>query len=247
MERLKLDRFTTVEQKIDEYLKENKEEVLYRLEVVPLDYTVNDFSTPEFILTRKHLIFKYDMEIEVWDIIKVEVEYLGDPPKFSLWQQLLEGNVQYTLENYENFKTFKEYENLFKISLSENNGTPKDFLLRKGMQISRSYQTWAMGKVIEQISSYEGKFERRSINEINEMLHGNFSQFNKFIFLFFIFIFIIYLALKIVSGMILPEIVSSVLNWSFAGILVGAIIWIFRSQENNNKRFLRTYNKFQKK
>ncbi len=196
MERLKLDRFTTVEQRIEEYLRTNKEEALYRLEVVPLDYTVNNFSTPEFILTRKHLIFKYDREIEVWNISKIQVDYLGDPPRFSLWQQLLEGNTQYTLDNYDKFKTFKEYKNLFKISISENNLVSKDFLLRKGMQITHSYQTWALGRVIEQIKGMGDKFERSSVNDINEMLHGNFSQFNKFILLFFVFIFIIYLEIK---------------------------------------------------
>lgn len=244
MQRLKLDRFDTLNSLLNEKILEG-EKILYRFEVVPLDYRVVDFSTPELVLTNQRLIFIYDQTLELYDFDELELEMLGGEPKFTFLQQLTERIFYYTVENQAQIKEIHAQDGWIRMSITPENAVPKDFVLREGQQIAKSYKTWAVYRMIKNI--IESGTEAEKANEkLKDIVAGNFSYFNRRIMLLFIMVFVVYVIIRIISITFLPDIVSEIILYLFMAGSIGMLGWVIYTQERNNKRFLSIYDSYRK-
>ncbi|MBD3329081.1 hypothetical protein GF357_01150 [Candidatus Dojkabacteria bacterium] len=233
------DPFKSGQKNVEDNLPEG-ESVLYEFEVIPLDYAVTNYASPVISVSQTKLILYYDNKLEIYDLDNIELEYYGDPPKFTMWQQILEGRFTYNPYAPEDLVNLKNFERISKMSLNEVKKPPKDFILRKGQFAAKSYQTWAMVQIIKDSIAH-----KKPDPMLYEMIAGNFTNFNSKPLLLFILAFIAYLILKLIVGLGLPDILGIILDVGFALGLVFIAVWVFLSQEKNNKAFLRTYLKYQ--
>lgn len=229
------DPFRSGQKNVEDNLPEG-EKVLYEFEVIPLDYAVTDYTSPIISISESKFVFSYDLKIEIYELNNIELEFYGDPPKFRMWQQILEGQFSYAPFAPEDFIKMKNFENTSRMSVNEIKRPPKDFVLRKGQFSAKSYQTWAMVQIIR-----DTKDGRKPNPMLYEMIAGNFTNFNSKPLLLFIIAFIAYLVLKVIVGLGLPNFIGIGLDVAFAFSLIFIAVWTFMSQEQNNKAFLKTY------
>lgn len=217
-------------------LLEKDEDIIYTFSVVPLDYRIVDFSTPNFYITDKHLLFAFDEAIEVYNLSDLEIGLIGNQPQFDLSKVVIEPTSSYSFDRKMELEKLKEDEGLTRLSLNESMQVPKYFLLREHFTIQKSYKTWALAQLLINVTN------KKKENELLlEMLAGYFSTFNQKTVLYFVFAFIIYFIAKLVVGFNLPAIVSTILDAIFAVFMVFIGYWLWISVQKNFKRYEKYY------
>lgn len=205
-----------------------KGEPLFMFEVTPLDYNIIDLQSPKLWLTKTHLLFTYDEVVEVYDLKELEIDKSTGIPKFTLWQQILEGNYTNTPVS---ITDIRQSEDIFKVSIKDKDGTPKYFLLRNKLEIQKNYKQWALMQIL--LNTKNGVAIQP---QLKEMLDGHFASFNTKTILIFIVVFVTYLVLRmLLSG--LADVVGTVMDWAFGGALLFMLYWVYTSIEKNLKRF----------
>lgn len=210
-------------------------EPIHRFEVVPLDYNVVDYTSPLLLLYPEHLVFTYDDSIEVYNLDELEIDIIGSPPSFALWQVMIEPSQTYTPTSEDLF-AMRTSEYMLKVSIKPQNMVNKDFLLRSGELVAKSYKTWAMGRIL---LNHKNKIENNPL--LFEMMEGNFQRFNRRTLLYFSGITLIYFMFFILLRGFLPSIINSALDVFFGVILLFMGYWLYVSLDNELKRFRTVY------
>ncbi len=219
----------------------SEEKILHTFDVVPLDYRIVDYSTPKFYITNLRLIFSFDEGIEVYNLDTLDVERIGSEPEFSMQSLILTQNKLYTASENSELQKLKLDENLCRLSITEPKQVPKYFLAREGIIISKSYKTWALTQIINNV-----KIGNYNNAHLVEMMNGYFSAFNQRTMLYFIFAFLIYIVLKIISGLLLPQLVGTILDVVFGIIVIFIGYWLWVSVDRNLKKYERNYHTYSK-
>lgn len=206
-----------------------KGEPLFMFDITPLDYNVIDIDSPKFWLTKTHLLFTYDEVVEVYDIKELEIGKSTGIPKFTIWQQVLEGNYHNTPES---ISEARQSEDVFKVSIKEKDGVPKYFLLRNKLEIQKNYKQWTLMQILLNLKNGVAIEP-----ELKEMLDGHFASFNQRTILIFIGVFIAYLVLRMLLGTLADDLVGTIMDWIFGGVLLFMLYWIYISMDKNLKRF----------
>lgn len=217
------------------------EKVLYTYNVVPLDYRIVDYSTPKFYITNQRLFFTFDEGLEVYNLDNIEVEIIGSEPEFSIQSLILTQNKLYAASEVSELQKLKLDENLCRLSITEPKQVPKYFLAREGIIISKSFKTWALMQIINNV-----KIGNLNNSHLVEMMDGYFSAFNQRTMLYFIFAFLAYVVLKIISGLLLPDLVGTILDILFGIIIVFIGYWLWVSVDRNLKKYERNYHTYSK-
>lgn len=215
---------------MDQAVKEMiKGDPLFEFEVTPLDYNLINLETPKFWLTKTHLLFTYDEVVEVYDLKELEIGKSTGIPKFTLWQQLLEGTYSNTPES---IAAIRQSEDIFKVSLKEKDRPPKYFLLRNKLEIQKNYKQWTLMQILLNLKNGVAIEP-----ELREMLDGHFASFNTRTILVFIAIFVGYLVLRRLLGELADNLVGTIMDWIFGGVLLFMLYWVYISMNKNLKRF----------
>ncbi|WKZ31242.1 MAG: hypothetical protein QY318_00510 [Candidatus Dojkabacteria bacterium] len=213
------------------------EAIITKFEIVPLDTNVIDFVTPTLYLTQSHFIVSYDEILEIYNFGELDIEYLGEVPKFSIVQQFLEGKFYYFADKREDLDKMRAFEELPRMAVTEPNQVPKDFTLRKGFEVQKAYQVWAMTRMIK-------NYQRNQSSEgmLQEMVDGNFTRFNQKTILAFVVIFVIYLLIRLFLYPIMPDVVNSALNFFFGAVVLALGVWLWLTVSKNLEKFKALYN-----
>lgn len=212
------------------------EEVLAQYEVVPLDTNVMDLNTPTLFLTKSFLILNYDEILEIYNLGELDIEYLGNEPRFTIPQQLMEGKFYYSAERMEDLTKMRNYEELPRMAITEPNQVPKDYTLRNGIEVQKSYQVWSMVRMIQNIQR-----NQESEAMLQEMVEGNFTRFNQKTILAFLAIFGVYLVIKLLLFSYLPDLIDQILNFIFGALVIALGIWLWLTVSKNLMKFKSVY------
>ena len=240
MEKKIINLLKNVRGNIQEILDED-DSILYEFEVAPLDHAIIDTFTPRMTISSKKLIFSYDTTLEIYNLADVQIDISGDTPQFSLIGQLTEGSYTYSKNFPEDFDKMRNNEKLTRMSLNELKKPPRDFLFRRGNAVANSYQTWAMAQLITNVQKHVEDNE-----DLYEIVAGNFTRFRRRPVILFLVVLLAYFFLRVISQLWLPELISTILDFGFAGVLIAALFWIARSIEDNNRRFKRIFMSYEK-
>jgi hypothetical protein len=232
----KIDILSTTEENVKALLGDDP--ILYTFDVIPLDYNVLKTDTPKVYISLNKFVFTYDELIEIHEIESVEFEVLGDEPQFKLVQQLTESSYTYLTENRESYTKLKTDETFTRLSYTEVNSISKSIVLRLGQTTAKPYQTWAMSQIILNIKN---RIPRDVV--LDDMLIGNFIHFNTSLIVFFMIIVIAYFAIHFMISSV-SNLISTILDFVFAGILIAMGSWVYLEIEGNNKTFFNTYIKY---
>lgn len=236
MKFFKLDKSRDIQAGITALLGPNKEEILYTFEVVPIDYRVQDLSTPKIFLTQSKLFVTYDEALEMYELANLEVESIGASPRFTLLDLFLEGSYVYSGENQEQLRILRTDDVITRIAIAQPNTVPKDFVLRAGQQVQKSFKTWAMGRII-----MNTKLASAPNKVLEEMLTGYLSVLNQKTVISFIGAFLVYFVLKPIALNFLPGFVNSILDVGLAAVLIFMLWWLYMTATNNLNRFKTLY------
>lgn len=236
MKFFKLDKSRDIQAGITALLGPNKEDVLHTFEVVPIDHKVLDLTTPKILLTQTKLFVTYDEALEMYELASIEVESIGAAPRFTLIDLFLEGAYSYSSENQDQLRTLRTDEVITRISIAEPNTVSKDFVLRVGQQVQRSFKTWAMGRII-----MNTKLNIAPNAILEEMLTGYLSVLNQRTVISFIAAFLVYFILKPLALNFLPGFVNTILDIGLAAILMFMVWWLYTTASNNLNRFKALY------
>jgi hypothetical protein len=229
----------SVEEDVASIVGINVAEIQKSFSVVPLDHSVQDWSTPEIILTKEYLFLRIDDIFEIYLLSDVEISLFGDMPKFKIWQQLFEGNFQYNPEDPTTLETIKSSERLTRLGLNEKGEIIREFVLRENQIVKRNYQTWAMAQLI-----LNCKNEFPIDMSLVEMLNGTFTRFNQKTVLTFIGVFIVYVVFKLISLLGMPDILGTIFDIIFGIVLVGMLVWSVISINKNLERYRAIYSSY---
>lgn len=234
MKSIKNDGIRTIEELLKMIL--GNEQIVHSFEVVPFDYRVENYSTPKLYISPTKLLFAYDEIIEIYELNELETGILGGAPRFTLWQQYLEGSYLYTRAKEEDLEKVKTSEYILKFSFNELNKVPKYFILRESSIIQKNLKTWAMSQLIMNVKNGM----KKDLN-LEEILKGNFSTFNTKTMLSFIFIFLVYFLLRVIFQGLEIDILSAILDIIFVFILLFMAWWTYSSITRNLDRFKNTF------
>ena len=214
----------------------NGDQIEHRFLVVPLDTPVKDPDTPELIVTRTKLFHVYDEVIEEYMLNDLDMEILGERPKFTIWQILLEGNFSYSLSAPEDYMKLKSGEHFTRLTINESQQVPKDFMLREGALVARGYQNWAFARLILNV--------RDNITTdatLLDMLKGWFVLFNQRTVVAFAGITTMYFLMRLLIIPLLPDFFAGILDVIFGilALLMGA--WVVLSVNKNLERYQAAY------
>jgi hypothetical protein len=236
MKSAKLDKSKDTLSNIKQLLQPGSEEILHTFQVVPIDYKVKDFASPKIFLTQTKFIFTYDEIAEIYDLTELEIDVIGAPPRFTLWELILEGSYLYSSENEDQLRNIRTDEVLTRISISQPNSVSKDFILRSGAQVEKSYKTWAAGRII-----MNTKLGLAPNKMLAEMVSGYFSVLNQRTVLAFIASFVGYFVLKPVVLNFLPDFANTAVDLLFVVVLGFMSWWLYTTATNNLNRFKTLY------
>jgi hypothetical protein len=234
MIQIQLDPFKTAEQNVFDHMDEG-DNIVHQFEVVPFDYRVNDRSTPTFFVTTKSLYFAYDDLMELIPLSGLEMDILGEAPKFSPWQLWFEGKSYYSETQGESFRKLKNATYYSRLSFNEKGLVPKEFALRVGPNVAYSYQSWAMAQLL-----INQKNDLQVDQRLQELFKGNFSKYNKYTIGSFILVMLVYVLLKGLLGDWV-EAIGVILDVLFGGVSAYMFWWIYKSMEKNLLRFKAVY------
>lgn len=238
MKKVKINLLKTVHQNIQQYMQAT-DEFVYRFEVVPLDYNVENFETPLLTLTKELLVFSYDETMELYALNEVTISYEGIPPKFTLWQQVFEGKNLYSPAQPDHLQKMRDFDDLPRLSITPVGKVPLSFVPRTNQVVSKSYKTWAVFQLINNLQNHT------EVDPIlQEMVNGNFTTFNQKGILTFIVSFLLFLGLRTVASWLLPDIASTLLEFAFIAVTIGMGIWVIMTIEKNNKRFHQVFMRY---
>lgn len=212
------------------------EDVLSQFEVVPLDNNVLDLNSPTLFVTSSFIVHSYDEVLEVYNLQELDIEYLGDPPRFTIVQQIMEGRNYYMAERIENLQKMRANEHLPRMAITEPNQVPRDYTLRKSFEVQKPYQVWAMVRIIKNHQRHH-----QSESMLQEMVDGNFSRFNQKTIMAFIAVFIGYLFLKLFLFSFTPDIIDRVLNFLFGAVVLALGVWLWLTVTKNLEKFKAVY------
>jgi hypothetical protein len=216
---------------------ETGEVILHEFEVVPIDYGIQDFRTPKIFITKEKLIFTFDETFEVYLLNELEISIFGEAPKFTVWQQFLEGDFRYEQGDTVGLEKIKASEVIVRFVFNEDKHVPKEFILRKGIIVAKNSQTWAMAQTILNT--------KNRLNDdpiLREIMDGRFTRFNQRTILVFIVIFLGFFVLKLLGVNVdLPDLFNSIIDWIFGIVLIGMIVWTVLSINKNLERYKACY------
>lgn len=238
MEAKKLDPLQGVTQNI--VIATGGESIVDRFEIVALDTNIMDLMTATLYTTQSYLIVSYDEVLEIYRLDSISLEFIGYTPKFTIWQQLLEGNPGYSEKTRANIIALKADEQLSRMVISEDGQIPKDYLFRQGIEIKKVFQTWAMYQILQ-----NHKLNRQNDPLLIDMVQGSFTKFNQKTVLTFIVTLILYIIIRLIVDSFDVGILLTVLDVLFGIALVGMGIWTIFSINKNLQHFKRVYNSFQ--
>lgn len=210
-----------------------------RFQVVPLDYGVQDWKTPLLILSENRLIFLIDEIFEIYNLKDLEITLFGDIPKFTSWQQLLEGSFTFNQDDPQSFNKIRSSEQITRFAFNEEGQISKEFVLREGIFVKRNYQTWAMAQII-----LNQKNHLAEDPILDEIIIGGFSRFNQKTVLSFVGAFLVYFVFRAVALLGLPDILSTIFDLLFGIVLAGMLVWTILSINKNLDRYKATYNNY---
>jgi hypothetical protein len=234
MNQYKIDLLNTVDENIKAILKEDP--VIYKFDVIPLDYHVNTLSSPQVYLSLNKFIFVYDEIIEIHDLFSVEFDILGDEPHFKLYEQLTESGYVYSESDPASYKKLKDDDSFVRLNYFEQGQIPKSLVLRNQKVTAKPFQTWAMAQIILNINN---RIPKDIVLE--EMLTGNFYKFNTSTIVIFMIIVVVYFTLHFIINATIKGIAGNILDLLFTGALVAMGVWTYLSIEKNNQKFYTTY------
>jgi hypothetical protein len=212
------------------------ENIEYTFEVVPLDVNVIDKTSPTLFLTDSFLVLYYDETLEAYELGEIKIDLVGESPKFTLWQQLTEGNYYYSNENPENLTRMRSFDGLTRLSITSPRQVPKDFVLRQGTFVKKSVNTWAMYRIIKNIQK-----RIESEKALEDMLVGNFVNFNTRTVLTFIVVFLAYLMLKLLTMNYAEGLPNTILDFIFGGVVIAMAVWTVLSINKNLQSYQAVY------
>lgn len=234
MQQYKIDLLKTVEENVKALLREDP--ILYSFPIVPIDYTVNDLSTPTIYISLNKFIFAYDDKLELHNLNELEFEVLGDEPHFKLIQQFTEANYVYNNGDKDSFLRLKNDSTFTRLNYFERGQIPKNITLRNNYVTAKPFQTWAMSQIILNIKNRIPKDEI-----LEEMLIGNFYKFNPTTIVLFMVVVVAYFALQLIIRSAIGGILSNIIDFVFAVIMIAMGVWTYLSLEKNNKKFFAKY------
>lgn len=238
MQQLKRDILQNAHDNVVDLLTDG-DRIIEEFSVAPYDYSVEDWATPTLFLTRKRLVFSYDESLEVYMLADLELDLYGDPPKFTPWQQWLEGTFYYSREQRESLRTLKIADFYTHLVITEPKQIPREFAYRKGIVLGNTSQSWAMAQMILNQKHGVAPDER-----LKEMLTGGFTKFNGSTVITFTLMFIGYFILSYFLKD-LDEIVGTVLDVIFGVLVVLMGAWTYKSIEKNLGAYEAVYNSYQ--
>lgn len=235
MQTFRYDYNSSLEENI-KVITNGTEEILFSFEVVPLDTYVDDISSPTIIFTQNLVIFRYDHIIEASLLSETDIYMMGDEPQFRVFWQLFEPTYFYDRNSPETVYNIKNNEAQTRIYLHAKGQIPKSFVIRDKTKVCKNYQNWA---------SYQKMINHKSglaqDIKVDEMINGNLSKVNNKTVRIFLIVFFAFVAIKIILSLGLPDIIGTILDFVFGGILIAMGVWTYLSMEQNNKRY---YNVF---
>jgi len=234
MIQIELDLLKTAEQNVFDHMAEG-DSIVHQFEVVPFDYRVINRATPIFYVTNYSIYFVYDDLMELFTLSELEMDILGEAPKFSPWQLWFEGKSYYSETQGESFLKLKNATYYSRLSFNEKGQVPKEFALREGPNVGYSYQSWAMAQLL--INTKNGlQIDTR----LQELFKGNFAKYNKTTIITFVAVLLGYVLIKSLLGNLSP-VIGVVLDILFGGFSAFMLWWIYKSMEKNLRRFKAVY------
>lgn len=238
MNSIKRDELKTIEAQIQELTGDNSA-IKIKFEVVPVDYRVIDMSSPTLYLHAGKLIFVYDDILEFYELNELNIDILGDNPSFEIYRLMFEPQLLYDEMNLSTVAKIRDSEHMTKLSINENQKVPKEFVMRQQNIVQKNYKTWAMSQII---INYKNKITPD--DRLQDILAGNFLNFNQKTVLIFIAIFIAYFVLKIIIGDLLPGIIQAILDGLFVIVLILMSVWTYLSVQRNLEIHKVTYKSY---
>ena len=235
MQSVKWDVSRTPEENIKETIG-TTEKILYQFEVVPYDYHVENRFTPRFFLSQSKLMLQHDEILEIYNLKDLSFDFFGEPPRFTLWQQSMEGNFQYVNGNEESLNKLKQAESVLRFSFNELNKVPKYFVFRTSTVVQKAFKTWAMAQII-----INTKNRAENNVALEEMVGGVFSTFNQRTVLTFATVFTSYFLIRIIANWLIPGLLVQILDYGFALVVIAMGVWLYRSVSKNLKRYEGVY------
>lgn len=237
MQQIKQDILEPLKVNIEKLLRDN-ERVVYTYEVVPLDYKIRDYESPLLWATNQRLFFTYDELVEIYEYSEIEMDILGEAPRFNPIQNILEQRYYYSPTTRDSYNQLKNTTFYSRFAFNEAKQIPKEFALRSDTQVALSYQSWAMAQSI--INLKNGLPEDKSLAEL---FKGSFARYSQGMVLVFFIIFIVYVLAKGLLGSLF-DFLNVGLDIAFGIISVYMFWWIYRTTAKNLNRFKAIYNRY---
>jgi len=235
MQSVKWDVTSTPEENLKEIIG-TADKILYHFEVAPYDYHVENRFTPRFFLSTTKLLFQYDEVLEIYNLKDLSFDLMGESPRYTLWQQAMEGSFLYENGNEDSFNKLRQAEAVLRFSFNEANKVPKYFVLRDSTVVQKAFKTWAMAQMI---INAKNRAENNLILE--EMIGGTFSSFNQKTVLMFALIFTSYFLLRMAANWLIPGFIVQILDYGFALVAIAMGVWLFKSMSKNLEKYEGVY------
>ena len=212
------------------------ETILNNFPVFILEPDIKEHGYSEIFVTQNYLILHYDFKLEFYNINTLELYTFGDKPKFTLTTQLIEQRYSIVKGDQTWLREMIANESLYRIVFNEIGGKQKTILLRERDYTAKTYKNWALYQILV---NHKNKTPQDPI--LREIASGNFTRFNEKAILTILGVFLGFILLNIISSLVFPELLDTILTFSFGIFCIGALVWAILSINKNNKRFLGTY------
>lgn len=212
--------------------------ILLDFDIVPFDYEVKDLMSCRMYISANRLAITVDDMIEVYDLKTLSFQFVGKEPKFSLWEQLLEYNMNLEANQFPLSKFGNVPDDFFRFIMYEPNGIAKQYTLRKGNASAKAFQSWALVETIKKLQSDDEDMD------LHNMIYGNFSTFDSYFLVIGFVIFVIYALISVLLGGILPDLVKTLLDSFFILVCIVFLGWVIWSMHLNTKRYEEVYKRY---
>lgn len=233
-----MDELSTIEENLVR-LMDPDDSITASFDVVLLDHQVMDRTTPRVYITFKRVFLVYDTAIESYGLDSIQIDMVGEPPRFNVIQSLLEPRYLYANEDQENFRRMRSSEALFRLSILEERQVPKDMLLRNGALVQKSYQTWALGVMIR-------NQQARQQNEalLTHMLKDSFIMFNSRTVLTFSIITLTFFLMRLLLVPVLPDLIGTILDVMYGIVIIIMGAWLYTTVNKTMQKYQALYNSY---
>ena len=209
-------------------------------DIIPYDEEIEDLISAKLYYSTDKLVIAHDKVIKIFKFDEIEIIYMGDKPRFSIIQQLLEDKYQNAIED---IRKMQENNDLprFEIKEKNSNNLPMRIVLRKSYETASPFRTWAASQLLFDISM------KKPVDIfLEEMASANFTNFNKRSLMSFLGIFAGYILLSMICSInIVPPIIGTILNILFGGVMIAMVGWLYYEIEKNNKKYKSIYSRYQ--